>query len=279
MMREIANGIFLEDQYPGVQLGAVLGEQQILLIDSTLRGDDAKSWLADLSEQGVPRYLFLLDHHPDRLLGARAHDLPLVSQEETRRVISELPDTYKGSVRAIGAEADRLKRVTGLSNSVPEVAFAETATIHLDHRKILLTHAPGPTLGSAWVEIPDAETIFVGDLIFTSEPPFVGYADLESWMGSLDRIRDESYKTYTVIASREGLVDRQAANASARFLRKIPHRLESLANDSQSPEAAGDLAEQLISDFKLAVDRRDLCLLRLQVGLERLYARLYPDLA
>jgi glyoxylase-like metal-dependent hydrolase (beta-lactamase superfamily II) len=278
-MREIANRVYLEDQYPGVQLGAVLGKHQILLIDSTLRGEDAKNWLAQLNELGTPRYLFLLDHHPDRLLGARAYDLSIISQDETRRAISELPDTYKGSVRAIGAEADRLKRVTGLSNSVPEVAFTEAATIHLDHRKILLHHAPGPTAGSAWVEIPDAEAVFVGDLIFTAEPPFVGYADLERWIETLDRIRTDRYRSYTMIASRDGLVDRQAANDSARFLRKIPRRLQALADESQPPEAAGDLAEQLINDFKFSVDRHDLCLLRLRIGLERLYVRQYPDLA
>lgn len=278
-MQEIASGIFLEDQYQGVTLGAVLGDEQILLIDSTLRGEDAKAWMAQLAELGTPRYLFLLDHHPDRVLGARAFDLSIVSQDESRRAIAELPDTYKGGVRAIGAEADRIKRVTGLSNSVPEVAFSSAATLHLDQREVLLIHAPGPTPGSAWVEIPEAEVIFVGDLIFRSEPPFVGHADLQAWLESLDRIRSDPYRSYLLVSSRDGLVKRKSANDSARFLRKIPHRLQSLADESRPAEAAGDLAEQLISDFEIPPDRRPLCLSRLRIGLQRLYTRQYPDLA
>lgn len=277
-MREIASGIYVEDQYAGVQLGAVLGDRQILLIDSTLRSDDAKLWLAQLSELGEPRYLFLLDHHPDRVLGARTYDLSILGQEETRIAIAELPDTYKGSVRAIGAEADRLKRITGLSNSVPDLAFSETCTLYLDEREILLIHAPGPTLGSAWVEIPDAKTVFVGDMVFKSEPPFLGHALLNPWFKALDLIRSRDYSSYKIVASREGIVDRKTINGTARFLRKIPHRFQVLADESKPPEAAGNLAAQLITDFKVNPERLDLVLLRLRVGLERLYARLYPDL-
>lgn len=275
-MRTLRGQVYLENAYPAVHLGLVVGDGKALLIDAPLRVEDGREWLGQVATLARPAYLALLDHHPDRVLGARSLNLRRIAHEATRKEISRWPDTYKGSTRPLGAEADRLKRITGVSQAVPEVAFTEEMTLLLGDREVRFLHRPGPTPGAMWVVVPDAQVVFIGDAITVSEPPYLGDADIEAWLATLDDLRGPEWESYHWVASRDGLVDREAANDMARFLRKVPFRLERMG-DRQDPAAAAEtIARELVEDFKVPAGRRDQALLRLRVGLERLFRHHYP---
>lgn len=275
-MLRIAPGVYLETKYPSVQLGIIVTDEGLLLIDSPPRVEDGRNWLATLKDYGEPRYMALLDSHPDRVLGARIFDLPLVAHDWTRQLMSNWSDIFKGGARPIGAEADHLKRITGVHNAVPDLTFSKCIILHLGDREVHLWHRPGPTPGSIWVVLPAAKVAFIGDAVTVAEPPFLGEADLEAWMNTLDDLRSSHMRAYKLISSRDGLVKRGDVNDMARFLRKIPWRLERLGVKRAPPEAAANYASQLLEGFKIPSARRDHVLLRLQVGLTRLYSRLYP---
>jgi len=275
-MRRIAPGVYLETKYPSVQLGIIVTDEGLLLIGSPPRVEDGRNWLATLEDYGEPRYLALLDSHPDRVLGARIFDLPLVAHDWTRQLMSNWSDTFKGGARPIGAEADHLKRITGVHDAVPDFTFSECIILHLGDCEVHLWHRPGPTPGSIWVVLPAAKVAFIGDAVTVAEPPFLGEADIEAWMNTLDDLRSSHMRAYKLISSRDGLVTRGDVNDMARFLRKIPWRLERLSVKRAPPKAAANYASQLLEDFKTPSARRDHVLLRLQAGLTRLYSRLYP---
>ncbi len=275
-MRRIAPGVYLESKYLGVQLGAVVTEDGLFLIDCPARADDGRDWLATLADYGKPRYLALLDSHPDRVLGARNFDFPRVAQDWTLETMSNWSDSFKGSARPIGAEVDSLKRITGVKRAVPELAFSEQMVIHLGGSQIDLWHRPGPTPGSMWVVFSDAEVVFVGDAVTVGEPPFLGDSDIQVWLDTLDDLRTQSTRSNKLVSSRDGLIKHEHINEMARFLRKIPWRLERLSEAGASPEEAGALAPELMKDYKVPKARQEQVALRLQVGLMRLYSRLYP---
>jgi glyoxylase-like metal-dependent hydrolase (beta-lactamase superfamily II) len=275
-MRRIAPGVYLETKYPGVQLGAVVTDAGLFLIDSPARADDGRDWIAALAEYGKPRYLALLDSHPDRVLGARIFDFPSVAHDWTLETMSNWTDSFKGSARPIGAEVDSLKRITSVRKAMPELAFSDQMVIHLGERQIELWHRPGPTPGAIWVVFPQAKVVFVGDAVTVAEPPFIGDADIESWLDTLDDLRTSRLRSYKLVSSRDGLIKPEHINAMARFLRKIPWRLERLNEEGAPPEDAGDLASGLMKGFKIPKARWEQASLRLKVGLMRLYNRLYP---
>jgi hypothetical protein len=72
------------------------------------------------------------------------------------------------------------------------------------------------------------------------------------------------------------LIKHDDINAMARFLRKIPPRLDRFGKEGEYPEVASKLAHQLMKSYKIPKVRGDQVQLRLQVGLTRLYNRLYP---
>lgn len=274
-MREIASGVYWETGFPGVRVGAVAGDDGLLLVDAPIRTEDGREWLAALAEIGRPRFLAALDYHPDRVLGARAFDLPLIAHDLTRQVISGWPDTFKGSTAPIGAEADRLKRITGVRKAIPELSFSDAMVLHLGERQVVLQHRPGPTPGSIWVEVPEIRLAFIGDTVVLGEPPFLGEADLESWLATLETARKPPYDRYTLLASKDGRIRAEGIGAMIRFLRKVIHRLEKLGSKAASSEAAAASASSLLEGFRLPATRREQAMLRLQTGMARLYARTY----
>lgn len=278
-MLRILKGIYLEKDFPGVFLGAVVGkeEREAVLIDAPLRPEETSRWLETIGEKGEPRYAVLLDSHPDRALGLRHYGLPLVAHELTSAEMTAWPDTYKGGAQPVGGEADGLNRVTGVGESVPEVIFRDRMTIELPGRKVHLLHQPGPTPGAIWVEVPDKATVFIGDAVTVKEPPYIGNADVDAWLESLDVLRDSPFDEYKVISSRDGLIERDEINDMARFLRKIPVRLDRLEEREVPEESVRTIAEELIEDFSVIKARRDLALVRLERGLLRLFRDEEPE--
>lgn len=275
-MRRLPRDVSLEDGYQGVVLGAILSGGGALLIDAPLRVDEGREWLAEIAARSSPRYLALLDHHPDRVLGARAIDLPLIGHRRALRQIRDWPDTYKGNAQPLGSDADALKRVSGITNAVPELAFSDRMRLYLGDYEIEFWHRPGPMSSSMWVIFPEKEVAFVGDAVTVGEPPYIGEADLEAWLGGLDELRSRPLEDYLLISSRDGKVSRDDINAMARFLRKIPNRLEKLEQAGGDQKAAVDYAQELLEDFSVSRDREELARKRLEVGLLRLHGAHYP---
>lgn len=266
-MRKLATGVYCESRYAGVDVGLVVSKDDLFLVDCPLRVEDAKDWLNAASERGRARYLALLDAHPDRVLGSRIFDGPLLAHDHALAEIREWSDTFKGNQHPIGAESDRLKRVTGIHRAVPDLSFSQAVDINLNGLALRLEHHPGPQAGSIWVLIPSAGIVFVGDCVTLSEPPYLGAADVASWHECLDVLRTSAMKGYTVVSAYGGPAKREDINAMARFLRKVESRMEKLER-ARTPEAEVDsYAEDLLSDFPHPAARLEAFHLRLREGL------------
>jgi glyoxylase-like metal-dependent hydrolase (beta-lactamase superfamily II) len=276
-MRSVSSGVYLESKYPGVMVGAVAARGRLLLIDAPIRVEDGREWVSQLGEKGRPRFLALLDHHPDRVLGARGFDLPVLAHDHTRLVMGAWPDTFKGGTRPIGAEADRLKRIVGVNKAVPDLTFSDELGLHLDGREVLLLHQPGPTAGSIWVAVPGAKVVFVGDAVWLSEPAYLGEADLDAWQKTLQQVTRGPFKGFTFVSSRDGVIERKAFGRMAAWLERVEERLRKLRPRGAVTEATETLAASLMRGYRIPAARREHAHLRLQTGLERLYTRWSED--
>ena len=272
-MRKYRTGVLVESRYPGVILGAVPSDDGMLLVDMPLKPEDGRDWIGQLTNTGRPKYIGLMDQHPDRALGMRTIDLPIVAQDETLQAMRGWPDAFKGSAKPIGAEADSLKRITGMHKAIPSIAFSDELKLDLGDREVLFLHRPGPTAGSMWIVLPEAKIAFIGDTVTVSEPPYVGNAEIEAWIESLEELRKQPFSSYMLISGRDGIVDRNSVNVMARFIRKIPVRLRRLKRKSVPSDAAESVAKGLLKDYTVQNARYDLALLRLRSGLRNLHTR------
>jgi len=82
-MIQIKRGIYYEDTYLGVTLGALVFPR-IILIDAPLRPEDARAWRSALHSLrgGSSRLMISLDAHLDRTLGARSMECTVLSHQK-----------------------------------------------------------------------------------------------------------------------------------------------------------------------------------------------------
>jgi glyoxylase-like metal-dependent hydrolase (beta-lactamase superfamily II) len=270
-MRRVASQAWVEDKFPSGEIGVISSQDEVMLIDTPLLIDDVKQWLSEVEEIGSVRYIALIDSHPDRVLGTRALDLPRIGHDLTLETIREWSDTFKGSTHPIGAESDRLKRVTGVQSALPEITFNQELILRLGAKDIRFLHRSGPRPGSIWVLDDTTSVVFVGDAVTVNSPPYLGVCDLKLWLEVLDDLRKLEADGYKVISAHGGRVNRDDINNMARFLRKVEKRLEKLSKADDKTTAADEFAGELIEDFKVSNQEQETALFRLQTGLMDLY--------
>jgi glyoxylase-like metal-dependent hydrolase (beta-lactamase superfamily II) len=272
-MQEIVSGVYITQDYPIVTTGYVVQGGRGLAVDCPYTEEDVQAWLKKLEALAEPAYCVLTDHHPERSIGARIIQLPLIAHEMARVEMVSSPDTYKGNANPIGSEIDRLKRVTGMGRAVPDLTFTDETELYLEGLQIRFEHHPGPMSSSIWVVIPDRNVMFIGDAVPTAEPPFLGPSLIEEWLESLDVLREVKYRDYQMVSARNGLIERSQINDAARFLRKVRDRVEKLENEPQKESLLIEMAQELLDDFPRSEKTDPQFELRLKLGLELLQLR------
>jgi glyoxylase-like metal-dependent hydrolase (beta-lactamase superfamily II) len=273
-MQQIKQGIYYEDAYIGVTVGALIFPFGSIAIDAPLRAEDARSWRAAVNNYrgGSNRLLISLDAHPDRTLGTRALECTIVSHQKAAQVFRNRPTIFKGLNIETGAIWETYNDAIGLRWASPDITFSEKMYLYWGGPEVILEQQPGPTPGSIWVNIPEAKTVFVGDALVLNQPPFLAQADLPYWIDSLNTLL-ETYAGYTVVSGRGGLAKPEDIRLQVKFLKDVSAGIENLGVKNAQPEATQELAARLLSRFPASGKQREFFLTRLRFGLHQYYAR------
>jgi glyoxylase-like metal-dependent hydrolase (beta-lactamase superfamily II) len=275
-MQQIKRGIYHENTYLGVTLGALVFPYGTILIDAPLRPEDARSWRSALLNQrgGANRVLISLDAHLDRTLGARAMDCSIITHIKTAQIYRNRPTIFKGQSPDSGSEWETYNEAIGTRWSSPDITFTDRMSLHWGGAEIVLEHHPGPAAGSIWVVIPEEEVIFVGDTVTPNQPPFLASAELKEWFESVDLLL-KKYLNFTIISGRGGPVALESVHVQRKFLDNIEKLLGGLAKENAGPEATESVIPDLLADLDLPEDRREQYVQRLRSGLYQYYTRRY----
>jgi cyclase len=281
-MEEIDNGIYYENAFPGVTLGALVLKHGTLLIDAPLRAEDARSWRAALISFGsdTNRMLVNLDAHPDRTLGARALEATIIAHQKTAQVFRSRPSVFKGQNADSGSEWETYNDAVGTRWAVPDITFNQRLFLHWGPPEVILEHHPGPAPGAIWVIIPDRKVIFVGDTVLYNQPPFLTHAEIPAWVDALELL-NKGYSDYIIVSGRDGPVPNEAVKIQHKLLKNILKGLEKLAKKNSPTEATESLIESLMTDLSYPPHLQEQYSQRLRHGLSQHYSRRYrpQDLA
>jgi len=276
-MQEIAENVYYEINYPGVVLGAVNTTKGLLMIDSPIYGDDARSWrsaLMNYSSTGN-RLLISLDAHHDRSLGLRNLECRLVGHEDLSNVYRSRPVSIKAQVQDAGAEWETYGGLGSIRWLVPEITFSEQMFLHWSENPISFEYRPGPAVGASWVVIPDSGVVFVGDAVISEQPPFLAEANIPEWINSLKILLSPKYQNKILVSGRSGIVTLREVQDQIKLLEKIDNQLRKLSRRQLRPTDISDLAEKLMQNFK----DRGMYVDRLKHGLQQYYQRVYLESA
>ncbi|HSQ18388.1 MAG TPA: MBL fold metallo-hydrolase [Anaerolineales bacterium] len=275
-MQQIDRGIFYEDAYPGVTLGAIILPQGTILVDAPLRAEDARAWLSQLYHLGSKnnRVLVNLDAHPDRSLGARSMECTIIAHQKTAQVFRGRPSIFKGQNAESGSEWETYDEMVGTRWALPDITFTQRLTIHWGDPEAIIDHHPGAAPGGAWVIVPDARVVFVGDVVLPNQPLFLTNADIPAWIETLDVLLN-NYRDYAIISGRGGPAPVDLVVKQQQHLKHILKGLERLAKRNAGLHAVEDLIPGLLNDLTFEPELRETYVQRYRHGLYQYYAHHY----
>ncbi len=275
-MHTIDEGIFYEDCYPGVTVGAISRPHGLLLIDAPLRTEDIRNWRSVLhSRGGGERMLVALDAHYDRTLGLRMMEAPVITHHKTAAVLKKRTGLFKGQGDESGAEWELCAPLGSRRWLQPDFTFTVQVTLHWGKSEINIEHHPGPMQGAAWVLVPQRKVAFVGDAVFKDQPPFLANADIPAWLETLDVLEEMTRDGFVIIIGRSGTAVQQDVIAQRDFLLRVQDALDELHARKAPPKQARSLAPGLLETLTTPANRRGFYTLRLEYGLEAYYRRHY----
>jgi len=203
--RELAPGVFVLVAEPAsVNLGLIVGSERALLVDTGSSPAQGRALRAAVSQiTDLPLAGVVVTHwHYDHAFGLAAfYDLETIAHETVRERLMH-PDA--------AAEATRL----GLAPSdlaLPNRELVVMAALDLGGgRRVEIAHLGlGHTDGDLVVVVPDADLLFVGDLLESAGPPSFGddcYPD--EWGTTLDGVIGLMTATTRAIPGHGDPVDR-----------------------------------------------------------------------
>lgn len=275
-MKKIASGVYLEKTYPGVIIGAAAVDDGLLLIDAPLRPDDGREWLNAMRNLhgGGDRVLVYLDGHTDRTLGGQVMDSTIIAHKSVQKILSQRPAIFKAQILESGDVWETCTGLSGIRWAAPQLAFSEEANLRWGDAEILLEHHPGPDGGAIWVILPEAGTVFIGDLVTLSQPPFFGQANLPDWENSLDLL-SKKYKHYKMVSSRDGVIEEDDIKTMKKFISGVHRQLDRLNRRKAKPQDTEKYVEKHVSGFDFDPRFRNHYYQRLKYGLMHCFARQY----
>jgi glyoxylase-like metal-dependent hydrolase (beta-lactamase superfamily II) len=279
-MLSITDGIYYQDVYAGVVLGAVILPEGTLVIDTPFRPDQARAWKSLLLSQSQGKFHILinLDEHVDRTLGNRYIDLPILAHHNTFQVIANRTNIFKGQQPETGSEWEKYPEMIGARWTTPDITFTESLSINWSKTIIQIDHRPGPASGTSWVEIPEKQVIFIGDSVLLNEPPFLAEADIPLWLESLSMLRRRKYKDYIIVSGRSGLVSNESIKSQQALLRSILGRLDRLAKRNAPPKDTAKMVPALMEKLDFSQKDESVYSQRLIYGLREYYKNHYENL-
>ncbi len=272
-MQKLAKDVYVESNFPGVTVGAILTADGIICIDTPTHPADARRWRLKLAQLSQKPVLFVvnLDHHRDRVLGNQWFEAPVVAHESTHERVRMLPELFKGGLTDAGADADLATDLAGVRIVLPQLTFTDELTLVKGGREIHLVHRPGSAHGSIWVELPAEQIVFTGDAVTNDVPPFLHDADLEAWLDHLALLQKKKYLAKVVVPGRGAVMDKEGVKDTESFLKVVRRKVETLIRAHKTRLDAALAAPSLLEYFTVPNAMRDHYTRRLRAGLEHVY--------
>jgi len=198
-LTRIAEGVYayLDEKNPlparsfGANAGIIVGRDGVVVVDTLISSKEALRFIRDIrtvTDKPI-RYVVNTHEHLDHSLGNSefvSFGAPLIAHKNCKKNAEAAAPTILQKAQNYGLTTEMLQ---GTRVVAPVLTFSNWMEIDLGDRKVELIYAGSShTDGSIVVYIPDAKTLFAGDVLFTNFHPNMRDADIPGWEKVLDSI-------------------------------------------------------------------------------------------
>lgn len=198
---EVADRVLVA-RYPqwDVNVGLVIGRDEALVVDTRASAEQGRRALADARAvtRGLPvRHVVNTHVHFDHTFGNVAFEGATIhAHTNVSRAVDADAERIKAAFRAdpgdgpeMGYTAADVVDLLATQVRLPDVTFTANATIDLGDRAVTMAYeGRGHTDGDIRITVPDADVVFLGDLVEESAHPSLGGDSYPlEWAATLER--------------------------------------------------------------------------------------------
>ncbi|MEQ8307222.1 MAG: MBL fold metallo-hydrolase [Hoeflea sp.] len=193
---EIGDGLYAFTAEGDPNTGVIIGDDSVMIIEAQATPELANKVIEKVrSVTDKPiTHLSLTHYHAVRVLGAAAYNAPtIIMGEKARSMVAErgAEDRESEFMRfpRLFAGYDDIAKVPPLT--WPTTTFNDRMSVYLGKRRIDLMHlGRAHTAGDIVIYVPDANTMFTGDIVEYHSACYCGDGHFHDWPGTINRIRN-----------------------------------------------------------------------------------------
>jgi len=253
VLKEIGPGVWAAISNPksrtpaGANMGIIIGDDGVAVVDTTVSFGADGAFNTEPTRQLLTairtltklpvRYVINTHHHLDHA-GANTvladSGAIVIAQRNVRDWIRS------ENVHAFGADVTPAQRTFIEALAPPVMTYSREMELYLGSREVRVRSLPGHTGGDSVVMVPDARTVFTGDLFWHNSLPNLVDASTKPWIDSLDALAQ--HEAGTTFVPGHGETGRVEDVASFRdYLATLRSLVESAQASGKSGDALADL--------------------------------------
>lgn len=252
-MNEIAEGIFIETEFEGVNVGAVVTDDVLIYIDAPTFPRDARFWSTQIERlySGRLRFLVLTDFNGDRILNSRWLQAMLICHKNAAEKINSFDKRYPQKLldSLLQRTPNEAKDLRNSPVEKASISFSSGLRIQSRTYEILLDYKPGPTSGNLCVQIPEKKVMFSGDTIVSDTFPPLSEMCSYSWLNTLESIDLCDSTDFRIVPGRGSITEPSAVSIMTEFIKAMRHAVLEFFRSNQPVDDLGQLSSQFLHFF------------------------------
>jgi glyoxylase-like metal-dependent hydrolase (beta-lactamase superfamily II) len=191
-MIKITDHVYAETKYEGANLGCIVTQRGLVLVDSPTLPGQAREWYQDVSKlhpKGVA-YLINTDHHYDHILTDSLLTRNTIAHRLAAKGIQYMAANFRQVIKQLNPKLyeDNKEILDGVEVIPPHITFNTEMTLHMGDRTIELSHVGGHAPPTIMIHVPEDKVLFTGDNVEVQQHSFTGEGRFASWIEVLRRI-------------------------------------------------------------------------------------------
>lgn len=249
-MIEIAPNIYVETEFHGANVAFVVTDEGVVLIDTPMLPNDARSWLETIRERTDQEIIYIIntDHHRAHVVGNQYYPMATVMAHEFAwKNMKSYGDSFR--TRLLNLYRDRMPEAAAeweehLEIVEPEITFTDRTILFKGGQEIQLLPLGGHTEATTVVYLPNERILFAGDLVVTDRPPFLSQGDTKEWLQALSYLRKLRYDI--LVPGHGEPTGKEATETMSEFLRLVRRKVRSAYREHISKADTARMLRHLI---------------------------------
>jgi len=213
---EVGDGLWAFTAEGDPNSGVIIGDDSVMIVEAQATPRLANKVIEKVREvtDKPITHLSLTHYHAVRVLGASAYGADqIIMGEKARAMVAERgQEDWDSEFQRFPRLFEGHESIPGLT--WPTTTFNDRMTVYLGGRRVDLMHlGRAHTAGDIVIYVPDANTMFTGDIVEYHSACYCGDGHFHDWPGTLDNIR--SFDLDAIAPGRgDALIGKDMVNAA-----------------------------------------------------------------